>query len=195
MRGPGRSRRPRRRPRVACRDRRLQRVRPRCAVCCAVRPSSSAVRAAADLQVVPGGRGPDRPAGSVSRPGAVRRPQPRKPESPSAPNRTVDLGVSRRQTRRGSGPSRKRFRRRGPCGSTGHPAVAEIALVENEVDDLEHGRQALGPLDAVGHLEGDVGVGEACAWPGRCVARSWYPAPGTPRAISSVVRPPSKPQA
>ena len=31
----------------------------------------------------------------------------------------------------------------------------------------------------------------ACAWPGRCVARSWVPASRNARAISSVVRPPS----
>ena len=57
-----------------------------------------------------------------------------------------------------------RPRRSASSQSAGpHPVVAggrRVALVEDEVDDLEHRRQAGGELGAARHLERDVLLGE-----------------------------------
>ena len=78
---------------------------------------------------------------------------------------------------------------RGP-----HPVVAggrRVALVEDQVDDLEHRRQTVGELAPAGDLEGNgfsarVRLARTMRW--ATVGSGTRNA----RAISSVVRPPSK---
>ena len=44
-----------------------------------------------------------------------------------------------------------------------HPVVARcrrVTLVENEIDDLKHGREPLRELSPAGHLEGDALLGQ-----------------------------------
>ena len=174
------------RARVAGGDRGLQRVRadrrrraPRRA---RARPARAG--SAAD----PSARGPGRAAGSA-RPSGRRARASARPGSPSA--------------RRGRAPPARRARARRGCGraaarprtARAHPVVAggrRVALVEDQVDDLEHRRQPRGELGAARHLERHAAPRRACAWRARCAARSSAPATRNARAISSVVRPPSR---
>ncbi len=76
-----------------------------------------------------------------------------------------------------------------------HPVVAggrRIAFVEDEVDDFEHRREPRGELVAARHFERHAARRRAFASRARCAARSSVPATRNARAISSVVRPPSR---
>ena len=76
-----------------------------------------------------------------------------------------------------------------------HPVVAggrRVALVEDEVDDLEHRRQAGGELGPARDLEGDARLGEGALGPDDALGDRSARGTRKARAISSVVRPPSR---
>ena len=70
----------------------------------------------------------------------------------------VDLGLLRDELGQDAPEPQRVLAERGP-----HPVVAgrrRVALVEDEVDDLEHRRQTRGKLGPAGDLEGDARLGE-----------------------------------
>ena len=111
---------------------------------------------------------------SSSRIGSPVGPDPRArsatPGSPSArPARAP-------RPRRGTSSARMRPRRSASSHSAGRiqssPRRRRVALVEDEVDHLEHRRQPRGELGAARHLERHAAPRPACAWRARCAARS-----------------------
>ncbi len=89
----------------------------------------------------------------------------------------VHLGLQRRELGENAAePQRLLAQRRA------HPVLARgrrIALVEDQVDDLEHRGEPLGERVAARHLERHARLGSACAWRARCAARRSAPARGT----------------
>ena len=69
--------------------------------------------------------------------------------------------------------------------------AGRVALVEDEVDDGQHGLQPAGEVGRGGDAVRDLARRGSCPWPGPAAAPWSAPAPGRPRAISAVVSPPS----
>ena len=142
------------RARVAGGDRRLQRVRAARAAELARRARARRGRggSAAD----PSARGSDRAAGSA-RPTGRRAPASATPGSPSARRGRGPRARAEQLGQDAAEPQRILAERRP------HPVVAggrRVALVEDEIDHLEHRRQARGELGAAGHFERDLLLGE-----------------------------------
>ena len=128
------------------------------AACSAYGPTRAAERfgalergeAAADQQLVPAARGSGRAAGSA-RPTARR--------ARATREAWISISATRPCTSGSSGASSARMRpsRSASSQSAGpHPVVAGgrgVALVEDQVDDLEHRGEARGELGAARHLE------------------------------------------
>ena len=73
-------------------------------------------------------------------------------------DQAVDLGLLRSQPGQDASQAQRVFAERGP-----HPVFARrrgVALIEDEVDDLEHRRQTRGALGAARNLEGNALLGE-----------------------------------
>ena len=194
--GPGRRRAPRSpdqsvlsqvaRPSMHAGDRGLQRVR-------AERPAEGdrpvqRGQSVPDQQTGPSGAGPD-PAAAPSirshRPGPGSA-TPAAPSAPPARRPRPRAASARRAPGRAASPPRP-----GPGRSHVIARGGRVALVEDQVDDLEHHRE---PRRAARRAPGPrtgPAPRPASAWPGRSAVRPWPTAPGYARAISSVDRPPS----
>ena len=70
----------------------------------------------------------------------------------------MDLRLLRSELRQDAAEAERVLAERGPRPVV--PRGRRIALVEHQVEDAQHRRQAAGPLRPPGHLEGDARVGE-----------------------------------
>ena len=135
-------------------------------------------------------RGPGRAAASARPPGPTRAAQARRLDLHQR-DQAVDLGLVRAAARPGCGP-----RRSASSQSAGpHPVVAGgrgVALVEHEIDHLEHRGQPRASLRRRAAPRTARSPRRACAWRARSAARRSAPRTRNARAISSVVRPPSR---
>src|SRR5204863_4819202 len=104
---------------------------------------------------------PERPVLIEQQHGLARWPEPR-PRARRLDLHERDQAVDLRLRRHEPGQDAAEAKRVLAEGGS-HPVVTggrRVALVEDEVDDLEHGRQAGGELGAAGDLEGDALLGE-----------------------------------
>ena len=125
----------------------------------------------------PSARGSGRAAGSARRDGPTRAREREAWISISA-TRPCTSGSLGRQLGQHAPEAQRVLAQRRP-----HPVVAggrRVALVEDQVDDLEHRRQPRGALVAARHLERHAAPRPASAWRGRCAGRWSARGRGTP---------------
>ena len=137
-------------------DRGLQRVGPERAAPVRLAPAR-ARRGRGGSGAGPSARGSGRAAGPARPTGPVRAPKREAWISISA-TRPCTSGSSRRELGEDAAEAQRLLAELRP-----HPVVAggrRVALVEDEVDDLQHRGEALGKLGAARHLEGDALLGQ-----------------------------------